>query len=405
MGAVFTNREFQALFVAQLLSMMGDQLARVAVSMLVYERTDSAGWTAVTYGLTYLPDLVSGPLLSGLADRYPRRAVMVTTDIARAMLVAVMAVPGLPLWVAAVLLVGVQALGAPHGAARGATLAAALTGDRYVVGAAAQDVMVQSSQVAGFALGGLVVAGMGIGEGLLLDAGTFVVSAVLVRLGVRARPAAHLAAATSRSSATWSWWGSLSTGLVLVVGNRRLRALLGLACVAGAYVTVEGLAVPYAGEIGEGIAAAGLLLAASPAGTVVGTVLVARLNPQLRLRLMGPLAVAACLPLVLCAWRPGLVLTVALWALSGAAAGYHVVARSLFVRLVPDHHRGQCLGLAVTALKTAQGAGIMLAGLMATATSTSSVVAAAGGIGALGALLATTAWQRANAEPAPDRGA
>ncbi len=395
--AVFADREFQALFAAQLLSMMGDQLARVALSVLVYERTNSAGWTAVTYGLTYLPDLLSGPLLSGLADRYPRRAVMLTTDLARAALVGVMAVPGLPLWIAAVLLVLVQALATPHGAARGATLAVALTGDRYVVGAAAQDVMVQTSQVLGFAAGGFVVAGLGVSEGLLLDSGTFLVSAVLVRLGVRARPAAHAATATSTIAATWSWWGSLRAGLALVLGDRRLRALLGLACVAGSYVTVEGLAVPYVGEIGEGTAAVGLLLAASPAGTVVGTVLVARLHPRLRLRLMGPLAVAACAPLLLCAWRPGLLLTLVLWGLSGAASGYHVVARATFVQLVPDERRGQCLGLAGSALKTAQGGGIMLAGLAATATSASVVIAVAGGLGVLGALLATRAWQRAGA--------
>jgi MFS family permease len=91
--SVFASGEFLALFGAQLLSVLGDQLARVAVSVLVYERTSSAGLTAVTYGLTYVPDLVSGPLLSGLADRYPRRAVMVVIDLGRAVLVAAMAVP------------------------------------------------------------------------------------------------------------------------------------------------------------------------------------------------------------------------------------------------------------------------------------------------------------------------
>ncbi|QTR03419.1 MFS transporter [Saccharothrix algeriensis] len=401
--SVVASGEFRALFAAQLLSVLGDQLARVAVSVLVYERTRSAGWTAVTYGLTYVPDLVSGPLLSGLADRYPRRAVMVATDLGRAGLVAAMAVPGLPLWCAAVLLVLVQALGAPHGAARGATLAAAMTGDRYVVAAAAQDVMVQTSQVVGFATGGAVVALAGTGQGLLLDAGSFLLSAVIVRFGVRARPAPH-AATPAEQGAVWSWWGSLRTGLGLVLGDRRLRALLALACVAGCYVTVEGLAVPYAGEIGEGTAAVGLLLAASPAGTVVGTVLVTRLAPHARLRLLGPLAAGACLPLVLCAWRPGLALTALLWALSGMASGYHTVARAKFVQLVPDRHRGQCLGLAVTALRTAQGGGIMLAGLAASAAPASAVIAAFGALGAVLAVTAAAAWQRASRVAGPGTG-
>lgn len=395
--AVFASAEFRALFVAQLLSVLGDQLARVAVSVLVFDRTNSAGWTALTYGLTYIPDLAAGPLLSGLADRYPRRAVMVTTDLVRAGLVAVMAVPGLPLPVAATLLVLVQAAGAPHGAARTATLAAAMTGDRFVVASGAQDMMVQTGQVVGFATGGAVIAVAGTGRGLMLDAVTFAVSAALVRLWVVDRPTQGRS--QDVESAAWSWWDSLRIGLRLVVREPRPRALLGLACVAGFYVTVEGLAVPYASEIGQGPVAVGLLLAASPAGTVVGMFVLTRIAPQTRLRWMGLLAVAACAPLVVCLSRPGLLVTVGLWAMSGAASGYHMVAKAEFVKAVPDEHRAQCIGLAVTALRTAQGAGIVLAGAAASASSASTVIAGAGVLGMLVAAVAAGAWRRADAVP------
>jgi hypothetical protein len=128
----------------------------------------------------------------------------------------------------------VQALNAPHGAARGATLAVAMAGDRYVVASSAQDVMVQLSQVIGFAIGGAVVALAGKSRGLLLDAATFLVSAVVVCLGVRARPPPGASAGdTAAARMVWSWWGSLTTGLHLVLRNRGLRSLLALACVAG----------------------------------------------------------------------------------------------------------------------------------------------------------------------------
>jgi MFS family permease len=51
---------------------------------LVFDRTGSAGLSALTYALTLLPDVVSGPLLGGLADRLPRRRIMVGSDAARA---------------------------------------------------------------------------------------------------------------------------------------------------------------------------------------------------------------------------------------------------------------------------------------------------------------------------------
>ncbi|MBN9743352.1 hypothetical protein DMP23_19960 [Amycolatopsis sp. A1MSW2902] len=88
--------EYRAVYASMVLSEIGDQLARVALTLLVFERTRSAGLTALTYALTLLPDLVSGPLLSGLADRFPRRAVMIVTDLVRAGLVTMMVVPGMP---------------------------------------------------------------------------------------------------------------------------------------------------------------------------------------------------------------------------------------------------------------------------------------------------------------------
>jgi MFS family permease len=69
------------LWAAAAQSVVGDQLARVALSVLDFQRTGSAAWTAGMYALTQLPALLSGVLLSGLADRFSRRAVMVTCDL------------------------------------------------------------------------------------------------------------------------------------------------------------------------------------------------------------------------------------------------------------------------------------------------------------------------------------
>src|SRR5207249_4540325 len=46
---VFTVAEFRALWLSQFLSVIGDQLARVALTVLVYDRTRSALLAAVTF--------------------------------------------------------------------------------------------------------------------------------------------------------------------------------------------------------------------------------------------------------------------------------------------------------------------------------------------------------------------
>jgi MFS family permease len=394
---VFGHAEFRALFLAGVLSVAGDQLARVALSVLVFDRTSSAGLTALTYALTYVPDLVFGPLLAGFADRYPRRTVMIVTDVARAILVAGMAIQALPLLVVILLLLALQAFGSPFNAARGATLPAVLPGDHYVLGKAANDMVVQFSQVLGFGFGGAVVVAVGTSGGLLLDAATFVLSALLITVGVHRRPAP----ATGTDEPSGGYLRDLTSGIALVVRTPKLRTLVLLATIAGFYVTVEGLAVPYAHEIGSGTTAAGFLLAASPAGAVVGMWLITTLRPEFRLRLLAPLAMLACVPLIFCFVAPDLPTTIALWAVSGLASAYHLPASAAFVQAVPDAQRGQAFGVASTALKGSQGVGILLAGLLADHWAPSVSLGIMGAAGAVAALAAGAAWSYAR-RAAPD---
>ncbi|GAB2616624.1 MFS transporter [Kribbella endophytica] len=391
---VFGQTEFRALFLAGILSVAGDQLARVALSVLVYERTASAGLTALTYALTFIPDLVFGPLLAGFADRYPRRQVMIVTDLARAVVVALMAIEALPLWSVILLLLGLQAFGSPFNAARAATLPVVLPGDHYVLGKAANDMVVQFSQVLGFGTGGVIVVAVGVSGGLLLDSGTFLLSALLIALGVRSRPAPTKEGVSDEPRR--SYFSDLAAGTSLVLRTPKLRALISLAAVAGFYVTVEGLAVPYADAIGQGKEASGLLLAASPAGAVLGMWLITLLPPERRMKLIGPLAAGACVPLVLCALEPRLLPTVGLWALSGLASAYHLPTSAAFVQAVPDHQRGQAFGVASTALKSSQGLGILLAGALAEPLGAPRALAVMGVAGTLAAVAAGTAWARAH---------
>ena len=104
------------------------------------------------------------------------------------------------------------------------------------------------------------------------------------------------------------------------------------------------------------------------------------------------LAIAACAVLVPAALRPGLVVSVGLFALSGAASAYHLVANTRFVRAVPDESRGQAFGLAVTALRVSQGVGVALAGVAAETVAVHRVVAAAGALGVLAAGGAAVLW-------------
>ncbi|MCT2582846.1 MFS transporter [Actinophytocola gossypii] len=386
---VLSVREFRALWGAELLSVLGDQFARVGIAVLVYARTSSASLTALTYALTFLPAILGGVLLGGLADRYRRRELMVAVDVLRAVLAALMAIPALPLPVLMALVFPLTLVGPPFKAAQQALLPAILTGDRYVTGLALRTVTNQTVQAVGFLFGGVLVALVEPHVALGLNAATFLLSAVLLMAGVRDRPAARRDRAERSTGAARLVWR-----------DRRLRGLTALSWLIGVFVVPEGLAAPYAAGLGVPVAAVGLLMAAMPVGNIVGAWLVARVPDHRRARATTVLAVAAGVPLALCAFGPPLWLVVPLWALCGACAtGYLLLAQAAFVLAVPDHHRGAASGLVGAGVLSSQGLAILGAGILADMTSSALAVAVGGVAGIVLTGLVGSSWLRARIRP------
>lgn len=364
-------REFRALWAAELLSVAGDQLARVGLAVLVYARTGSAGLTALTYALTFLPALVGGVLLGWLADRFPRRELMIGVDLARAVLAGLMAIPGLPIPVLLVLVVLLTLGGAPVKAAQQALLPAILRGDRYVVGLSLRTITNQGAQVAGFLGGGALLVALDPHVALGLNAVTFVVGATVLLFGVAHRPAARAARSARAAGAA-----------ALIWRDPRLRALTALSWLVGLFVVPEGLAAPYATGLGVTVAAVGLLMAADPVGSIAGAWLVSRIPPRHRSRAITGFAVASGLPLVACLAEPPLAGVVVLWALSGACTtAYLILAQASFVLAVPDDRRGAASGLVGAGVLSSQGVAVLGAGLLADAAGPVTAVVASGTVG------------------------
>jgi MFS family permease len=384
---VFADGEFRAIWLAEFASIAGDQFARVALTVVVFQRTGSPLLTALTYATTYLPWLVGGLFLSDVADRFPRRSVMIAADLTRMLLVAAMALPGMPLWAMVALLFVVASLNAPFQGARSALRAAIMPDDRYTLGLAASQITREIGVVGGFVGGGVIVSVLGARPALLIDAGTFAVSALLLSLAVRHRPAA--------GRRRQSRLAEMMAGLRLVFASQRLRALMLLGWLCAFYTVPEALAVPYAAQLHHGSVAAGLIFAAGPLGSAVGMIVFTRtVRPAERLRWMGPMAVAACLILATCLARPDLTLLLVIVTASGLLAAYQIAANSAFVLASPDDRRGQAYAIANGGMNLGQGLLYVLEGAAASAATPAVVVAGSGLIGAALALWLILDWRR-----------
>jgi MFS family permease len=382
---VFAVTEFRALWLAQVLSVAGDQLARVALTVLVYDRTRSSLLAAVTFVCSLVPSFFGGLTLSGLADRLPRRAVMIACDLIRGALVLLMVVPGMPLAALIVLLFLVTLVGAPFQSARSAIVPDVLPGEVYVLGTAVTLTTLLLAQFIGFAVGGVVVGALGVRTSLVLDAATYGASALLLRLWVRSRPAAR--ARTSARAGNGTGQGGLGAAVRLVLGNPALRTPMLFGWLAAFYDAPEGVAAPLAHALHGGAKTVGLLLAAGALGAGLGAVSYSRLvDPAHRMRWTPPLAVACCAALILLATRPPLAVTLLVLLLSGLLSCYQTGANAAFVTAVPPEQRGQAFGLAQGGINLGQGVVMILAGAAAGRFAPAIVIAV---IGALGALAAT----------------
>jgi MFS family permease len=399
-GEVVRVPEFRAIWLADAQSIAGDQIARVSLAILVFQRTSSTGLTALVYALTYVPAIVGGALLAGIADRFPRRSVMVWCDLIRAGLYGVAAIPHLPLPLICVLIVLAVLTTSPFSAAESATIPAILAGDLYVVGAGLRATTMQLAQLAGFGVGGVLVGAIGPHWGLGIDAATFAVSALLIMRFVQHRPVPSRMDAPTQQP----YRRAMLDGARTVFADARLRSLMLLAWLAAFYVVPEGVAPSYVEAIGGGTVAVGLFMAADPAGSAVGAALFVRLVPPgVRSRLIGPLAFSAGVPLILCGWQPGIAMSIGLLALTGLCSAYQVQASTTFMRIVPDERRGQAFGLAQSGLIAVQGLGIALFGLVGDYIGAAHAIALAGVIGSALAIVLGLSWERARRSHQPAR--
>jgi MFS family permease len=389
---VLAVRPYRYLFLGHLLSLLGDQLTRVALAVLVFDRTGSAALAAVAFAVTLLPWIVGGPLLSSFADRFPRRRVMVAADLGRAALVTLMIIPVAPTGMLIGLAFLANMLTPAFSSARAAMLPDLLAGDRYVIANGLDRITQQLAQVGGFLAGGALIALIHPGGALALDAATFATSAALILIGVLPVPAPH------GGGDRFSAWRDTAIGMRVVFGNPVLRAYVVLFWVASAFTySYYGTVVPYAAVLGGGAPTAGLLLAAGPFGLAAGAVVLTRvLSPRRRMRALVPCAVVSVVALVPALAVHHTVSVVTMLVVAGFGSAFSVPLNALFVRAAPSAFRGRAFGVAQAGVQVTQGLGILAAGLGAQITGSPALVVAASGILGTIAVVAVVAmiWPR-----------
>jgi MFS family permease len=400
------SAHYRRLWFGDLVASSGSQFAAVALPYQVYSATHSS-FAVGMVGLTSLVPLLLGALAAGaIADAFDRRRVLVAsqaTSAAGCLALALFTAAGQPPLAVLYLLGAVLAFSASiESPVRNAVVPSLIGLDRVPAASALNQIVDQTSQIAGPAFAGILLAAFGITTTYGVGAGGFAL-AVLVSLGLPSmRPLGH---------AVRPGVGAILDGLRFA---RRQPALLGtfivdlnamifgmpralfpaLAATTFA-VGPQGLGLLYAAP------AAGALLAAVSSGWVVH---VRRQGAAVMASVVAWGAAIAVFGLV-----PGDLFWLALLLLAAAGAADVISAvfrNTIMQQVAPDEMRGRMASLHIAVVTSGPRLGDAESGLVAGATSTSFAVVSGGlaciiGAGVMHLLFPALSRYRRPETPAP----
>jgi len=372
MLTVLRHRNVALLAGGSFVSRLGDWLLIIALPFYVYQVTHSVLATGTVSLVQIVPSVILGPIAGSFVDRWDRRRTMLAADLGRAIfllpILAFHSTQDLPILYLAAL--GQSVLGSFFGPAKGALIPdlsqkTDLTATNSLLGIAGELAM-----LVGAPIGGAVFALLGLRSVVLLDAGSFLFSALLIAQ-IRVRSTASPRGPRARPLAL--------DGFAAIAKLKVVRGVLVSEAVA---MTGQGLIVVlwvvYFQSILRGNALEyGSVQTAVGLGSVAGGVLTGWLGRKISPRLAiggGGIAIGMCLlatfnaPLLLRvpALDTGLfALVLAIQTIQGIPSMFQVVAtRTLVQEGVSDAFRGRAFGILGSASSLALLIGTTLASVL-----------------------------------------
>ena len=284
------NRNFSLLWMGQLVSFFGDRIHQLALAFIVAPFGELE--LGLTFAATVLPNVVLGPLAGALVDRWDRRRTMILCDLVRAGLVLlvpfVINISILLVYLIAFAVATVSLLFRP---AKNAIIPTIVDEDELVTANSASTVNETVADLLGYPIAGVLVAALSglVGAAFVLDAATYVVSAMLLAGMTLNRE--DLSHAPFRARAIWDemveGWNFLTRQADLLANtlvSTAAQIAVGVEIVCSVLYAKEVLdlsSLPYPQNYS-------LLMAAIGLGSVVGGLLIGQTGRNVR---KGPLTI------------------------------------------------------------------------------------------------------------------
>ena len=360
------SRDFRRLWFGNAVSLLGSMLTTVAIPYQVYQLTGSTLAVGLL-GIAALIPLLTVSFLGGaIADALDRRLLLILSDIGLAavsgLLVANAALADPRLWA----LFAAEALGTAFYAIQRPAMDALvprLVGEENIASAAAvQGIYSSFGHVGGPAVGGLLIASVGLTATYAIDVFTFTASLIAALLLPKMPPLGTVAR---------PGLAAIAEGFRFVRQKPELKGIFAVDTVAMIFGMPSALFPAFAEEFGGGAATLGFLYAAPYAGALVATLFSGWVTRARRQGLGVCIAATGWgAAIVGFGFAPSLWPALVFLALAGAADDWSAILRStIALTVTPDSMRGRISGIELAQVAGAPALGNLEAGALAAVTS------------------------------------
>lgn len=366
-AATFRNRNLRRLQLAWVGSIVGTWSYLIALAIYVYDR-DGATAVALLAASRMVAVAVVSPIAATLADRHPRRLVMVSSDLVRAAAMGIAAAAiaaGWSAWIVYVLVVATSIAGTPFRPAQAALLPhLAETPDELTSANVASSALESVGMFAGPAIGALVLGATNAETVFALNAASFIWSAALV-VGIRVSSEAAGGSSAEKPEQRQQADRGVFEGFRVIARDRAVTGLFAVyvtqTFVAGAFGVL--IVVTALKLLAGGSSEVGLLNATIGVGGLLGGAVAIVLAE--RGRLVDDFVVGAILygaPLALVGLAPHLATAAIAFTIAGVGNSLvDISAMTLLQRGVPDTVLGRVFGVLEGALIGSMGLGALAA--------------------------------------------
>src|SRR5215831_10949467 len=267
------HRNYRLFFWGQLVSLVGTWMQQTAMSWFVYEITDSKLLLGIVAAMGSAPMMLSSIWGGSLADRHPKRYILLGTQTAQ-MICAFLLAGGV--WAGFATPSFIIVIAALNGVAMGFDMPARqsftveMTSREDLLNAISlNSSIVNGARVVGPSVAGLLIGWVGVAMCFFLNGLTFV-AVITGLLMMRLPPFQRPVHALSASEHAWN-------GIVYSLKHQRVRTILLLFLAVGVFGWSYGVLMPaFARDVlGRGANGYGILMSASGTGALIGALVVA----------------------------------------------------------------------------------------------------------------------------------